>query len=160
MRHNKAVTTFFATFVVAMLSGCTIFNSHKSSTHHASIRAEIAPSHMHGDSYTEQRKERIEQLIPLLTSDLNSEGLTDVTDLNVKLSTTSFGNGKNDRILKFKSESIEALIVFDSDEYEKVSICLSEGYSSEPSKELINLYSKLDQSVDQIECNKYESKIW
>ncbi len=138
------------------------------STHAALIKVNIAPKNLLGERYTKQRKTQVDMILPKLASILNEAGLADVTDANVPFSTNYFGNKNTDTVLRFKGEStgndntipIEALIVVDSENYETLSVTLSEGYSKEPSILLSQLYAKLDKACDLTENDKYLSRLW
>jgi hypothetical protein len=154
--------------VLAVITAYVFSKSTPTSTHHALIKADIDPRGIHGDEYSKQRQAEVEQIISTLTALLDDVGLSDVTDSNVQLNTKSFGNEKSDRTLRFKGQStgskntipLEALIIFDTERYEKFSIHLSEGYSRNPSERLAELYTKLDQTMDQVKGDKYISQLW
>ena len=160
-----AVVVVTAAFVAIFLSWR---GSNQSSTHHASLKVLMEPHGIHGGDATKLRQSRVEEALPILTAILNESGLVAVTDASTSFNTAAFGTNTGDRILKYKGETtgkdntipLEALIVIDSKEFEKISITLSEGYSSEPSERLSGLYAKLDQALDQIEGHKYLSKLW
>ena len=165
----KKIIIISMVVVLAIITAYVLFSkSTPTSTHHALIKADIDPSGIHGDEYTKQRQAEVVQLISRLSALLNDAGLSDVTDSNVQLNTKSFGNKKSDRTLRFKGQStgsrntipLEALIIFDTERYEKFSINLSEGYSQNPSEQLAELYAKLDQIMDQVKGDKYISKLW
>ena len=138
------------------------------STHSALIKVNIAPKNLLGEGYTKQRKTQVDMILPKLASILDEAGLAGVTDANVPFSTNSFGSNNTDTVLRFKGKStgkdntipIEALIVVDSENYEKLSVCLSEGYSKDPSTRLTELYAELDKACDSAENDKYLSKLW
>jgi hypothetical protein len=145
-----------------------IWQARSITSHSALIKVRIAPKNLHGEAYTKQRQTQVDRILPKLTSILNETGLADVTDANVPFSTVHFGNNNADSVLRFKGEStgkdntipMEALIVFDSEEYETLSVTLSEGYSKEPSIRLSELYAELDKALDSTENDKYFSRLW
>ena len=150
--------------VPVLLSGCT---HTQTSTHSGLIKVQVDPHGIDGGPYRQLRKNRVEKLLPVLTSIMTEAGLADVTESNVPFNITRFGNTTEQRCLKFKGQSaetvntipIQAVITFDTKEYETIGVELVEGYSSEPSERLSKLYGRLDQAFDQIEGEKYLSKI-
>ena len=164
----KKIVIMSMVVVLAIITAYVFSKSTPTSTHHALIKADIDPSGIHGDEYTKQRQVEIERIISQITPILNDASLSDVTDSNVQLNTKPVGYEETDHTLRFKGHStgsqntipLEALIIFDTERYEKLSINLSEGYSEAPSEILSQLYIKLDQALDDVNGNKYFSKIW
>ena len=164
---NKAnlVYTLVMAFCIILLAGCVIAQK---STHHASINIMIESEDVHTSDAMQIRKKQSEETIPIITKIILEHGLEAVTDNNTRFNTFVTGISDKDTVLRFKGKStgknntipLEAMIIIDGDTYEKITINLSEGYSKEPSERLVDLYSKLDETLDQVEANKYHSKIW
>lgn len=156
--------------VVVILAAFLVWQQGRTltSTHHAWIKVQINPQDIHGEAHTKQRQSQVDTILPKLVSILNEAGLVDVTNASVPFNTAAVGNNDEDRILQFKGQAtgkdntipLEAIIVVDSEEYETLSVNLSEGYSEEPSARLSELYSELDLAIDPKEGNKYVSKLW
>jgi hypothetical protein len=147
---------------VILFSGC---NSYRGSSHHALIKISISAS---GQDALNERRKKQEEILALSTDIITDFGLKAVTDEQTPFNTSVFGNYEHNQVMKYKGQAtgkentipLEALVVFDSKEYKKISITLSEGYSLNPSKRLSDMYSRLDEALDEIEVNKYLSKIW
>jgi hypothetical protein len=148
----------------ASMSGC---GNTQLSTHHVLLRMQINPHGINGGSATKLRKSRVKGLLASSISTLNEAGLVAVTDPNVPFNIVAFGNRAELRALKYKSQTVgedmgtplEALISYDAEEYEDISITVSQGYASKPSERLVELYYALDQLFDQTDGRKYLSKL-